>query len=206
MRWLPHGCGTEQVRYFKGSIKNMKHFFKLAVIFLFVNNAYGQSKLFTKSAKISFFSKTPMENISAVTNKAVSVWDLSSGQIEFSVLIKGFEFDRALMQEHFNENYMESDLYPKATFKGVVENPAALVLTKDNTYKVKIIGSLTMHGVTKPLSIPATIVVKGGTVSASAGFTVAAEDYKIKIPSIVAEKISKQITVNVDVPSYQNLK
>jgi hypothetical protein len=205
MRWLPHGCGTEQVRYFKGSIKNMKHFFKLIIIFLLVNNAYGQ-KLFTKSAKISFFSKTPMENISAVNSKAVSVWDLSSGQIEFSVLIKGFEFERALMQEHFNENYMESDSYPKATFKGVVENSAVLTFTKDNTYKVKVNGSLTMHGVTKPLSIPATVVVKGGTVSASAVFTVAAEDYKIKIPSIVAEKISKQITVNIDVPSYQNLK
>jgi polyisoprenoid-binding protein YceI len=147
-----------------------------------------------------------MENISAVNSKAVSVWDLSSGQIEFSVLIKGFEFERALMQEHFNENYMESDSYPKATFKGVVENSSALAFTKDNTYKVKVNGSLTMHGVTKPLSIPATVVVKGGAVSASATFTVSAEDYKIKIPSIVAEKISKQITVNIDVPSYQNLK
>ncbi len=183
----------------------MKHFIKLAVIILFVNNAYGQ-KLFTKSAKISFFSKTPMENISAVNSKAVSVWDLSSGQIEFSVLIKGFEFERALMQEHFNENYMESDSYPKATFKGVVENSSVAAFAKDNIYKVKITGTLTMHGVTKPLSIPATITVKGGIVSASATFTVSAEDYGIKIPSLVAEKISKQITVNIAVPSYQNLK
>jgi hypothetical protein len=184
----------------------MKYIFKIAIILLFVNTGYAQSKLFTKSAKISFFSKTPMENISAVNNKAVSVWETSSGQIEFSVLIKGFEFEKALMQEHFNENYMESDLYPKATFKGTVENSGTLVFTKDNTYKVKINGSLTMHGVTKPVSVPATITIKGGSISASASFTVSAEDYNIKIPALVADKISKQITVTADVPAFQNLK
>lgn len=184
----------------------MNHIFKTAIILLFVNTGYAQSKLFTKSAKISFFSKTPMENISAVNSKAVSVWETFTGQIEFSVLIKGFEFERALMQEHFNENYMESDLYPKATFKGTVENSGTLIFTKDNTYKVKITGSLTMHGVTKPVSTSATVTIKGSGISASTSFTVSAEDYNIKIPALVAEKISKQITVTADVPAYQNLK
>lgn len=184
----------------------MKHFLKTIVLLLLACNAGAQTKLFTKSAKISFFSKTPVENISAVNNKAVSIWNTNSGQIEFSVLIKGFEFERALMQEHFNENYMESDTYPKATFKGTVENSAALVLTKDNTTTVKISGNLTIHGVTKAVSVSATITVKGGVVSAVTSFTVAAEDYKIKIPSVVADKISRQITITAEVPAYQTIK
>ena len=84
--------------------------------------------------------------------------------------------------------------------------PNALALTKDNIYKVKVTGSLTMHGVTKPVSALAIITIKGGTISASASFTVAAEDYKIRIPALVADKISRQITVTADVPAYQNLK
>lgn len=167
--------------------------------------AIGQSKYFTKAGKISFFSKSSMENIEAVNNKVVSVLDIATGQIEFAVLMKGFEFEKALMQEHFNENYVESDKYPKAIFKGMIENSKAILLTTDNVTTVKVNGTLTMHGVTNPVNTTATITVKSGVVAASCNFSIALVDYKITIPAIVAEKINKKIAVVITIPAYQLL-
>lgn len=163
----------------------------------------AQKKFFSKTAKISFYSRAPMEDIEAHNTKALSAFDAGSGQIEFSVLMKGFEFEKAKMQEHFNENYVESDKFPKAVFNGNIKNPGDLKLDKDGTYKADIIGSLTLHGVTKPQNTEAVFSVKNGAVSAVADFSIAVADYKIKIPSLVAEKISKSIKVVVNVAAYQ---
>jgi hypothetical protein len=174
--------------------------------FLFaVSTVTAQTKLFTKTGTISFKSKTAMENIEAVNNKVLSVWDITNGNIEFSLLVKGFEFDRALMQEHFNENYLESDKYPKAIFKGVVENSKNILLTTNNNYSVKVTGALTMHGVTKQITLPVSIKVKNGEVNATAAFSIVPQDYDIKIPGLVADKINKKIDILITVPAYKML-
>ena len=166
---------------------------KLAVsllVFAVSFAAQAQDKYFTKTGKISFFSSTPMENIEAHNSKSTSVIDTKTGKMEFATLMKAFDFEKALMQEHFNENYVESDKYPKATFSGAITNLSDVNFKKDGTYKVKVKGNLTMHGVTKEVEAPGTITVKGNQISANSTFNVAPEDYKIEIPKLVREKIA----------------
>jgi polyisoprenoid-binding protein YceI len=182
----------------------MKIFNLLSVFVIFNINVHAQTKLLCRETKITFFSKATLENISAQNNKALSAWDVTNGVLEFSVLIKGFEFQKQLMQEHFNENYMESDKYPKATFKGSIENYQTIILTKDNTYKINATGTLTMHGVSKQITVPASITIKNGVVSSQANFTILLADYNIKIPGVVAKNISNQITISVTVPAYKS--
>lgn len=167
--------------------------------------AKSQKKYFSKAARISFYSKTPLAAIEAHNSKAVSVFDLSSGRIEFSVLMKGFEFEKARMQEDFNENFVESDKYPKAVFAGTMKSANDLNFDKDGVYNVEVTGSLTIHGVTKPVTTQAAFTVKNGVVSAQSEFTVTVADYNIKIPSVVSEKIGKTAKIIVNVPSYQPL-
>lgn len=160
----------------------------------------AQERYFTKEGNITFFSSTPIEDIEAVNRKATSVLDASTGNIEWAVLIKAFIFEKALMQEHFNENYLESDKFPKANFKGVVQNMDAINMKKDGTYKQKVKGNLTIRDVTQPVETEATFTVKGAKVSASCTFEIVVADYKIKIPSVVTDKIAKtlEITVQAD--------
>ncbi len=167
--------------------------------------SYAQSKLYSKEAKVSFFSKTALENVVAENNKALCIWDTASGQFEFSVLIKGFEFDRALMQEHFNENYMESDKFPKAVFKGKIQLGKQILFNTDNINEVIAEGILTIHGVSKQVSLKAFIAIKNGKISSAASFTVLLADYKITVPSIVEDKINKRINISVSVPAYKVL-
>ena len=154
---------------------------------------------FTREGKVAFFSETPMENIEAFNSKASSVWDAGSGQVEFAVLIKAFQFEKALMQEHFNENYMESSEFPKAAFKGKMVPDGKIDLKKDGTYAVTAKGDLTIHGVTRQVEAPGTIVVKDGAVSARSVFEVAPDDYGIAIPAVVRENIAKSIRIEVEV-------
>ncbi len=160
-------------------------------------NTYAQ-KYITRTGKISFHSSTPLENIDAITNEAASALDSKTGDFVFQVAIKSFKFERALMQEHFNENYMQSDKIPKADYKGKVTDIASVNFAKDGTYKVNTSGKLTIHGVTKDVSIPATITIKGNNATINAKFKAVPQDYKINIPSIVEGKIAKQIDVTVN--------
>lgn len=167
----------------------------LAVMSIYSVNA---QKYISKNGHISFYSSTPIENIEANNNQAASILDASTGDLVFNVLIKSFEFKNALMQEHFNENYMESNKFPKASFKGKVTNISSVNFSKDGTYDVDVTGDLTIHGVTKPVSSKGTVSVKGGTVSAESKFNVQPSDYSIQIPKLVEGKIAKQIEVRVD--------
>lgn len=184
----------------------MKNKILLVAFFLLTGWAQAQTKYFTKKGKISFYSETPAEKIEAHNNRVTSVLEAESGKLEFSVLITAFEFEKALMQEHFNENYMESSKYPKATFKGSITNIKDIDLKKDGTYNVSIKGDLTMHGVTKNITEKATITVKGGAISAESTMNVALKDYNIKIPSVVGQKIAEVIQVKIKIASYDPLK
>jgi hypothetical protein len=155
-------------------------------------------KLITKSGHVWFYSKTPVEEIEAHNRQAVSTLDHSTGEIVFMLLIKSFEFKRALMQEHFNENYLESEKYPKASFKGKITNLDKINFKKDGLYPAEVSGDMTIHNVTKPIMAKGTLEVKGGKVIANAKFLTTAHDYDIEIPSVVEDKIAKQIEVTVE--------
>ena len=152
---------------------------------------------YTKNGRISFFSKTSLEDISADNNQVISVLNIETGVLEFSVLNSAFQFPKAKMQEDFNENYMESNKYPKSTFKGNIADIGNINLLKDGSYKVNVTGDLMIHGLVKNIVIPATITVKDEKISAVASFKVLIKDYNIKIPSIVTNKIAESIEISV---------
>jgi polyisoprenoid-binding protein YceI len=166
---------------------------------------YCQEKYFTKSGKVTFYSKAPLEDIEAKNNNAVSVLDKSTAQVEVSILMKAFEFEKALMQEHFNENYVESDKFPKSIFKGTIDNLAAIDFAKDGTYNTTVAGKLTLHGETKDISAPVILNINNGKLSAASDFKIRPEDFKISIPVLVRDKIGKEIRIMVEI-NYEVFK
>lgn len=181
----------------------MKNIVLFAAMFLFANVLTAQ-KQFTRDAKITFHSDAALEKIEAVNNSSTSVIDTETSRIQFAVLVKGFQFEKALMQEHFNENYMESSKFPKATFKGAFSDGSAIDWTKDGEYAAEVTGEMTIHGVTKTVTAPSKIVIKGGAVSGSSTFTVQVADYDIEIPSVVKDNIAKTVEISVEA-EYQKL-
>ena len=169
--------------------------FILILSFLFFSA--NSQKYMTKSGYIGFYSHTPMEDVKADNNQVASVLDISTGEIVFQALIKSFHFEKALMEEHFNENYMESEKIPKAMFKGKITNLAAVNFSKNGTYEVTVEGDLTIHDVTNKISTKGTIEVVTGGINASSKFNIVPEDYKISIPGVVREKINKSLEVTV---------
>ena len=161
-------------------------------------NLHAQDKFFTKSAKISFFSKASLENIEAHNRSSSAVLDTKKGDIQFSLLMKGFEFKKALMQEHFNKNFVESDKYPKAEFKGQVLNNGDINYTTNGTYTTKVKGTLTLHGQSKDIETTGTITVKDGKLAIHSNFNVLVSDFNITIPRMYTDNISKTINVTVD--------
>lgn len=176
----------------------MKHFFFLLLALTATTSVTGQ-KYFTRTGQITFSSDTPLEKIEAKNDKATCVIDAEDGRMEFAVLIKAFAFEKALMQEHFNENYMESGEFPKATFKGKINNMAEINLGKDGTYLARVEGDMTIHGVTQQIKTEGLITVKDGQFSASAAFSVLTQDYDIAIPAVVRDNIAKEIVIDVKV-------
>jgi polyisoprenoid-binding protein YceI len=177
----------------------MKKLLTALLLFLFlIRPAVSWSQLYsTRTGFIGFYSKTSLEDIKAENNQAYAVIDLGKKQLALAVLLKGFTFTKELMQEHFNENYVESDKYPKASFTGSFSgdvNPA-----KDGEYKVTVTGNLSLHNATKPISAPATIEVKNGHLVGTTEFKVKPEDFNISIPGVVRDKIDKDITVKVNI-------
>jgi hypothetical protein len=170
----------------------------LAIILLTASMANAQ-KYMTKGGTIKFFSETPMEKIEATNRQANSALDFSNGNFVFKVLIRGFEFEKALMQEHFNENYMESEKFPNSTFNGKITNIKDVNLEKDGVYKVVVEGDLAMHGVPNKVKVNGTFEVKGGKVLGKAVFNVSPKDYNISIPKAVINNIAEAIQVDVNV-------
>jgi hypothetical protein len=172
----------------------------------FTLSSNAQDKFFTKNGKILFkCTKSPLEKIEATNKSSVCVLDSRTGNMQFAVMMKGFEFERALMQEHFNENYVESNKFPKAEFKGQVINNGEINYNADGSYPAKVKGSLAIHGETKDVETTGTIQVKNGKISANADFIIQLSDYRISIPAIVSDKISNTVNISVDC-SLEQLK
>ena len=155
----------------------------------------AQDIYISKNAAVSFFSSTVVEDIEGKSNTASSVLDLKSRNLIFKVANTSFQFKKKLMQEHFNENYIESDKYQFSTFKGKITGDADL--TKDGSYNITIEGTLDLHGVTKAYQSKATFIVSKGTITAKTVFKVKIEDHQIKVPSIVFKNIAEFVEVRV---------
>jgi hypothetical protein len=149
---------------------------------------------FTRSGEIGFYSKTPLEDIIAENKQANVAIDLTQKSIAVAVLIKSFLFQKQLMQDHFNENYAESDKYPKANFSGKI---SGINSNEPGPYQVQVEGNLTFHGVTKAVSAPAFLEIKPDKIIGKTTFYLIPADFNITIPSLVKDKIAEQITVKV---------
>ena len=157
----------------------------------------AQAKYLTKTGRISFFSASPLEDIEALNQSVAALLDLASGQLAFTVPIRGFQFKRTLMQEHFNENYLESEKYPKATFSGHFSGAEAATLASAGPHPVQVEGDLSIHGVTHRVAVAGTLELKNGQLLAQAQFDVAPADYQIEIPALVRNHIAKVVNVRV---------
>lgn len=148
-----------------------------------------------KNIQLNIFSSTPVEDIKAASSNGTAVLTAQKQELAVQVAIKSLEFDKKLMQEHFNENYMESDTYPLAKFKGIIE--PKIDWTKDGAYNVTTKGILTVHGVDQARTITGKITVKNGVVNLYSTFDVACVSHQIKIPSLVFTKIAEVIKITI---------
>ena len=152
---------------------------------LFLPTFVSAQQRMTREGSITFDATTPMEDISALSESASAVFDEETGQLGVQVLVTSFEFRRALMQEHFNESYLESDRYPTALFKGRYDQGRAK-------------GTLTLHGVSREVDVPATLVMDNGSWQLNTTFTIAVADYNIAIPVPVKDKVASEVRIEVD--------
>lgn len=165
------------------------------LLFSFASQA---QRYMTRNAHISFFSEAPLENIEAHNRQVNAAFDADKGELVFRVLMKSFEFEKALMQEHFNENYVESHKFPNATFTGTVTNLFEINLSKSGTYPAKVEGELNIRGIAKPVKETGTFEVKGDDITGKCVFNVKLSDYNITIPRAVVNNISETIEIRVD--------
>lgn len=158
----------------------------------------AQGIYITRTGQVSFYSETPIENIEGINNEVTSMINADTGEIVFAILVKGFHFEKALMEEHFNENYMESGKIPKSTFQGKIKDLAKVDFKKEGNYPVSVEGDLTIHGVKKAVTAMGTLTVKKEGISVLSSFDIQLEDFEIEIPSLVADKIAKEISIKVN--------
>lgn len=171
----------------------------MAILFIFGGFSALQAQLYRNKADagiITFFSKSPLENIEASNRKVTIVLKTTTNDIQFGVTMISFKFASSLMEEHFNENYVESDKYPTCTFRGKINE--TVDYTKDGEYKVTVKGTLDLHGVTKEIEVPGTITVKGNTITVNSKFNIKIADYKIKVPSMYVQNIAEEVEVTVN--------
>jgi len=170
----------------------MKKVYLLFFYLLIAINMFGQDKYLTKEGYVSFFSHSIVEDIEADNNQVLSVVDMSTHKVAIQLLMRSFMFEKALMQEHFNENYVESYKYPKAIFSGEMIN-----FNKENI-KTEIVGKLTLHGKEKEIRTIATVEIKPDGVLIKGDFMVEVADFDIKIPKVVINNIAKTIKVTYE--------
>lgn len=174
----------------------MKKIILVSAALLIVVLASAQNYM-TKNGYIGFFSHTPVEDIKADNNQVASVLNMATGELVFQVLIKSFHFEKALMEEHFNENYMDSEKFPRSVFKGKIAGFTPAAYSKPGKYDITVEGELTIRDVTQKVTAKGTLEVGEGVINASSKFNIAPEDYKIEIPGVVREKIAKNLETTV---------
>lgn len=152
----------------------------------------------TSTGNVDFVSSTKFEEFSAQNNQVSAAVSADKGVIQFKVPVNSFQFEKALMQTHFQENYMESATFPNSTFKGKIKDLSAVKFHADGVYDVVAEGTLEMHGVTKEVSVPGKITVKGSNINLLANFSILCSDYGVKIPKNNVNSISNSIAIKVN--------
>ncbi|WP_291727537.1 YceI family protein [Bernardetia sp.] len=179
-------------------MKISQYLFFIAILFVLQSlfSTVSAQRYVLENSKVHFFSSAPMEDIEATNEACKGVIDTKTNSFAFRIPIKSFVFPSSLMQQHFNENYMDSEKYPNASFKGKIEGDYDL--TKDGTYDVMAVGDLEIHGKKQPRKIPSQIIVQGGKASIKSTFNVKLEDHAIKIPSLMFQKIAETVKVDMN--------
>ena len=167
----------------------------LLIALAVIGNTLAQSPLVDKNGTASFFSEAPMEDIEALNEKVLGAIDLEKGILAVSMLIKGFHFDRSLMEEHFNENYLESDKFPKATFKGVISNFSELDFSKNGSFEAEADGEIEIHGVKKPIKTMVKFNVSDSKLTAATAFEISIAEFDIEVPKLVIKNIAEVVEV-----------
>ncbi|OGS70102.1 MAG: hypothetical protein A3F91_13345 [Flavobacteria bacterium RIFCSPLOWO2_12_FULL_35_11] len=175
----------------------MKNKIIILLLLLISSQLFSQERYLTKEGYISFFSHSLVEDIKADNYQVLSVIDKKTGEIAIQLLMKSFMFKKALMQEHFNQSYVESYKYPKATFKGFILNLKELD-NKNGTVAVEIKGILSIHGKEKEISTMANVQILKDQINLSGHFMVEVADFDIKIPIVVRNNIAKTIKITFD--------
>ena len=178
----------------------MKNFKAISLFILFASIttiSIAQDKYFTREGFVSFHSDTEVEQIHEDIYKVTSILDTETGKLEFAVLMKAFEFEKALMEEHFNENYVESDKFPKAIFKGQISALEAVNWEQNGEYTVIVNGTLTIHGVSNEISEKGIITIHEKGIKATSSFMIMVSDYDISIPKVVIKNIAEEVKVDV---------
>jgi hypothetical protein len=165
------------------------------LIMLLPGYASSAQKFTAEHGEISFFSDGIVEDIDAKNGQVGSLFDAGNGDVVFIAKIRDFVFPKSLMREHFNEKYMETEKFPKATFQGKLVGAKA---GAPGEQKVRAVGKLNMHGVTRDIDVPGTVEFNAGKIVTKSRFKVKLEDYNIKIPTVVWQNIAEEVEVRVD--------
>lgn len=176
----------------------MKKIVLFIIILLIANTSFAQRYL-TKTGSISFYSDAPLEKIEAHNHQVNCALDAKSGFFVVKVLMRSFIFEKALMQEHFNEDYVESDKFPNAFFKGKIINLKDINFSKPGTYPAVIEGQMTIHGITSPVKAKGTFTISKSGILAQSKFPLKLKNYGISIPHVVAGKIAENLEITVDI-------
>ena len=172
--------------------------------YLILISTISYSQIFSgKSTTVSFYSKTPAKDIEATTSTVVTLFNLKTKNIVFSINNTSFKFENELMQEHFNEKYMESEKYPRSTFSGIIQED--IDFTKDGEHKVSVKGKLNIHGVEVERIISGILTIKNNTFKIVSEFIVKLDDHKITVPSLVGAEIAKEIKITM-ISNYEPKK
>lgn len=175
----------------------MKRIIALLIVVLSISAAVQAQKYLTKTGEIEIFSETSLFMIEAKNQQVAAIINGETGDVVASTLVRSFKFHEALVEEHFNENYMESHLYPKSQFKGKITNFSAIDLSKSGTYSINLEGDLTMHGETNKVASKGTLVVKSGTITASTEFTISLAQFKIRVEEKYKDRINDEIKLSI---------
>lgn len=174
----------------------MKGSYFTVFCFLLITGVNAQDRYITKEGFVSFFSHSIVEDIEADNDQVLSIMDVKTGEIAVQLLMRSFMFEKALMQEHFNENYVESYKYPKATFSGEIVNVGEII--SGQSQETEIVGVLKLHGEEKEISTKVDVGWIGDEITLKGDFKVEVADFNIKIPAIVANNIAKTIKVSFE--------
>jgi len=172
---------------------------KYTLLILFIGclfSSYAQKHI-TKTGVIEIYSQTPLFTIEGENKKVASILNVANGEVVASTLIRSFKFEEALVEEHFNENYLEPHLYPKAIFKGKIMDFQNIDFSKDGTYNIVIEGKLTIHGETNYVKEKGTLSIKKGVISAKTEFSVSLKAYKVRIEESYKKAIKDDILLKI---------